>query len=48
MTSVFMKFCLQELERELEWELERQWCRNKLCNEVETVREVTYLFDRIH
>ena len=27
--------------------LERQWNRKKLCDEVETVREFTYLCDRV-
>ena len=28
-------------------QLERQWSRKKSCDEVETVRELTYLGDRV-
>ena len=38
--KVFKKFYMQGI-------LERQWSRKKGCDEVETVREFTYLGDRV-
>ena len=40
--KVFKKFCMHVKEI-----LERQWSRKKLCDEVETLTDYTYLGDRV-